>query len=115
MNGEQRDRESQLQAAFLLLTAHKVADAWPAQTPRLRDAAVACPTTHPLAALAALPETSNLLSTPVAALLTPSSTTVNVFLNLQANSIASVRAVFCYGGSFARRVLGAEERLSIAL
>ena len=87
----------------------------PIQTSRLRHAAVVCPTTHPLAALAALPETSNRLSTPVAALLTPSSTTVKVFLNLQANSNASVRAAFSYVASSARRVLRAEERLSVAL
>ena len=74
-----------------------------------------CPTTHPLAALAALPETSNRLSTPVAALLTPSSTTVNVFLKLKAHLNTSVRAVFSHEASLASTVLGAEERLSIAL
>ena len=74
-----------------------------------------CTMTYPLAALAALPETSNLLSTPVAALLTPSSTTVKVFLNLQANLNASVRAALFPVPSSARRLLRAEERLSVAL
>ena len=82
-------------------TCRKLASCSGIHTRPLRHAAVVCPMAHPLAALAALPETSNRLSTPVAALFTPSSTTVNVFFNLQAG-VKIHQRVLSYTGWQAR-------------
>ena len=93
-------------------TCRKLASCSGIHTRPLRHAAVVCPMAHPLAALAALPETSNRLSTPVAALFTPSSTTVNVFFNLQAGVKIHQRVtVLHWVASSVRRVLGGEKRL----